>query len=490
MKSLFHATCRLSFLFIIILLAISCKKDSTIDEENDLVYPVNFTFTNFHSSSGFLKNGTTATKNLVAATGGVPANYSEGFLYLWTFNADNLIPDIKYKKSANPSITFNDGRTPTSFGAGFVFENYVAGKAVNFIGMKELLIKLPIEEVISVSRLGFDLTGSATGPKDFELYISFDEGDTFETIALSNQFGNVNSNGKNSFTYDLSEIELEGEELWLKIVAKAGERGTASAYNESTGTLRMDNLHLVGIAPPEPSNFTVNKLHYFLFHKERADFIIDGELDDLQQLNLELDLPIGEYDIFFVLNSSNTELIFPDILTKSSDLYTSNLFSNKQAEIFGYAGQLTVSGNMSSSIVLQRLYSQIKVEFTDVLDLSVVKKIVFKQEHEPFFYSPFNTSLSNPILDQSSLEISDDFQMNKQVVFNQFMGLLNDVIPINYTVEVHGENEILRTFQLGSSVKNNVQLVFRGQLLEDPLHTVGFQITKNENWDGESEVNF
>lgn len=55
MKSLSYFMYRLSFIFII-LLAISCKKDSYIDEENEQVYPVNFTFANFKSSNAFLKN--------------------------------------------------------------------------------------------------------------------------------------------------------------------------------------------------------------------------------------------------------------------------------------------------------------------------------------------------------------------------------------------------------------------------------------------------
>ena len=49
---------------------------------------------------------------------------------------------------------------------------------------------------------------------------------------------------------------------------------------------------------------------------------------------------------------------------------------------------------------------------------------------------------------------------------------------------------MLRTFQINSAMKNNIQLVFRGELLEDASKNVAFQITKNENWDGENEVSF
>ena len=193
--------------------------------------------------------------------------------------------------------------------------------------------------------------------------------------------------------------------------------------------------------------------------------------------------------MFFVINSSNDDLIIAPDIGKASDIYISNPFSNKDAEIFGYKGTLEVSGNMSVNIVLQRLYSQVKVEFTDQ-DLSAVKKIVLNQLHEPFFYSPFATGLLNPILDQSAIEIEDDFQSNKQVIFNQFMGLLNENKPVNYILNVIGDAGVLQSFELSSSIKNNIQLVFRGNLLEGAPNNVAFQITINENWDGENEVSF
>src|SRR5690606_40824289 len=101
----------------------------------------------------------------------------------------------------------------------------------------------------------------------FEMYYSFDEGDTYHELSMVNQFGNLAANGKNSFTYNLEELELSGEELWIRISPKAGDRTGGGAYNESTGTLRIDNLHLVGIAPTSNEGFVINKLHYFLFHK-------------------------------------------------------------------------------------------------------------------------------------------------------------------------------------------------------------------------------
>lgn len=88
---------------------------------------------------------------------------------------------------------------------GFVFEDYTAGNAANFTGPQEIFLKLPIKDVISLESLGFDITGSATGPKDFEIYYSTDEGDSYNPIELSNQFTSVAANIKSSFIFPLAD---------------------------------------------------------------------------------------------------------------------------------------------------------------------------------------------------------------------------------------------------------------------------------------------
>lgn len=225
---------------------------------------------------------------------------------------------------------------PTSFGAGFVYEEYAAGKAVNFLGPREILIKFPIQEVLSIKRLGFDVTGSATGPKDFELYYSLDEGDNYQAIELLNQFVNVAANSKSSFTYDLESLNLSGEEFWFKMVMKAGDRGTGSAYNESSGTLRIDNLHLIGSASTSNTSFDVNKLHYFFFHVDCPEISKQGIIEDVE--NPSLELPTEDYKVFFVWNSSDEELILPNTVSSANELYTATIFSNRQAEMYGYMG--------------------------------------------------------------------------------------------------------------------------------------------------------
>lgn len=481
MKSIVHLLNGLALVFIL-LLAVSCKKDSIVRDDDELAYSVTFAIHQFSNTSRYLAVNSSSGGALLAST---TPNVGDGYLYFWSFNNESINPDIKYDYRAEPSITYNNGIVPTNFNAnGFAFEDFAAGKSVSMTGAREVFIKMPIHDVIAIRSFAFDITSTNTGPKDFEIYYSIDEGDNYVALALNNQFGNVTSNTKNSFSYELDTLSIQGEELWMKLVMKAGERGSSGEYNESQGVVRLDNIRLVG----EASTFThpqpINELYYFIFHKDKPGVKSVGVVDFSEDMQLQVQLPMGEYDVFFVSNTSQSPLIFPSSIEKAADIYCSNLFSNHEADIFGYVGTLTVSGEQVQPILLTRLFSQIKIEFTDAGDLSLIKELVVTQQHEPFFYAPFGSFASNPILDQTSITFTEDFSTNKQVVFNQFLGLLQETKPVLYQVEVYGANGLLRTFQLGSSLKNNMQLVFRGELLNELTWPVGFQIIKNENWEG------
>lgn len=110
--------------------------------------------------------------------------------------------------------------------------------------------------------------------------------------------------------------------------------------------------------------------------------------------------------------------------------------------------------------------------------------------HDPFFYSPFNISISNTISDQTSIELIADFSNNKQVVFNQFLGNFIDNKPVDYNVLIYTNNGWLRTINMTSTLRNNMQLVFRGNILEGLQQSNIFEIRKNENWNGSVTTDF
>lgn len=489
MKGLINILFRLSF-FIIILLAISCKKEDSTNDQNEKVYSVNFKFNGFADAAAALPKANSKATHLVANAGNAQNN-AEGYLYYWSFNKDNLLPDISYNYLLKPSITYANREVPNSYvNSSFANENFAAGRAITFTGIKAIVIKLPIKEVRSLSSLGFDVGSSNTGAKDFEILYSVDKGVLYNTLAANNQFGNTDVvNQKHSYTYDLGAQNIAAEELWIKINPKSGERGASAAFNESTGVLRMDNLYLSGVAATTPSDISVSKLHYFLFNNERPEIVISGE-QDLETVNsLDLALPLGSYSVCFLSNASSADLIMPEKPTVAS-FYAANIFSNGAADIFGYVGVIEVYKAQSNEIQLQRLYRQIKIEFTDSFGLDQITKVVIDQGHDPFFFAPFNAELTNPILDQSAVARNVDFSANKQFVFNQFLGILDIPAAVSYRVLFYQDNNLLRTLNLSSSLLNNMQLVFRGSALSGVDQNNTFLIIRNETWSGETTVDF
>lgn len=489
MKSLHNILYGL-LIFIIVLLSVSCKKVDAVNDQNEEVHAVSFKLSGFTSQISPLL-GTNKSNVKLATTTANSQNYSEGYLYYWSFNNDNLLPDIKFNNQLIPSISYNNGGTPNSFvNSTYTFENFEAGRALTFAGAKDIIVKMPIKGALEVISLGFDLGSPGTGPKDFEIYYSIDNGLKYDTLEFNNQFGNTNTaNQKNTYSYDLRDIDFGIDEFWVKIVPKAGERGTSGAFNENSGVLRMDNFHLTGIAPIAETNNSIDKIYYFLFNKDRSDAVISG----FKELNgndlFDLSIPVGSYQVCFITNTSSRELLFPPNPTLAS-FYAGNVFSNDKADIFGYSGELVVTAIQSENIELTRLFSQVKIEFTDSRGLDQVTKIVIDQQHDPFFYAPFNDALSNPILDQSSIESTDDYTANKQLVFNQFLGVKSAVVPISYVVQVYNADGLLRTINLSSTIRNNMQLVFRGNLLDGVDYNNSFSIFKNEDWDGEQTTDF
>lgn len=473
-------------LFIFVLLAVSCKKDELVDDSSERVYPVSFQFTGFTNQTSALKANVKMANNSNGSQ-----NYSQGYLYFWSFNNDNLVPDIRFSNLLMPNISYANGDIPNSFvSSNYAYETFIGGRAVSFSGSREILIKMPIKDVLEVSGLGFDVGSSATGAKDFEIYFSIDKGVSFEVVQLNNQFGNTNvANYKHTYTYDLRDFEIVADELWVKIIPKAGERGSSSAFNESIGVLRMDNLHLIGTALTGQTQATINKLHYYLFDKDQTDVVISGVEDWDNVSGMDLSLSPGTYHVCFLTNTSDAELIIPSGLTFAS-FYTSNIFSNSKADIFGYVGELVVSQSQSVQIQLDRLFSQVKIEFTDANGLEQVTKIEIDQLHEPFFYAPFAATMQNPVLDQSSVEWTDDFLENRQLVFNQFIGSTSTALPVSYNVHVYNTAGLLRTINLSSTMTNNMQLVFRGNILNIIEHNTSFSVVKNENWNGTDTVDF
>ena len=485
MKSLTNQLVGLSFLIILIFTG-SCKKSIFLDDRNDK-------HTVIFNLSGFSTSQTELPKISSKLASNQPASlqsYHEGVLYYWSFNNEDIVPEVKYQSSLSPVISYNDNLIPDRFvNSTYTYETYTAGKALTITGPRELIFKMPIKNIPQLKHFGFDIGSSNGGPKTFDIFYSLDNGVSFIEYVLDNQFNSFGANVKQSYNFDLESLEVETvDAIVFKLVFSAGERGTSGAYNASTGTIRLDNVFLKGLIPFVENTHVVNKAHYYFFNR-LTNKLTSGTIPFERQAMLALDLEFGHYDYFIVSNNSVEELIIPEEVTKNS-LSLSNYFRNSKAEIFGHVGELVVDEPSTTNLSLGRLYSQIKIEFTDPVSLSDIERIVVKQNHHPFQYFPFLSSATSSLVDPSTIVFSEDFDANKQVVFNQFMGKLSTAKALSYTIEVYSADDLIRTFDLGSTLMHNMQLVFRGNLLLKTTAHEEFDIIRNENWDGQESENF
>ncbi|MDR2282360.1 MAG: hypothetical protein LBE37_04090, partial [Sphingobacterium sp.] len=308
MKCLLSKMSSLLFCFIV-LLAVSCEKDRSSDEQNESLQSVTFKISGFSNAVTPFK---TASKANAQASSNTSATqkYVEGKLYFWSFNHETLEPDIAFQAMEKPSI-ISDGSI--SYVAGYSFEEYEAGKSLSIRGTTELLIKIPIQGADQITQFGFDTGSSGTGPKDFELYYSLDNGISYQPLQLSNQFPNTKTDySKSSFNYSLADKNITGSSLWFKFIPKEGVRGEAPNFNPVGGTWRFDNIRLLGMALSSQVGSPINKLHYFLFHKDKPELVVTGIVDYEEASNLTLSLAKGRYSICFIANESTQDLLVPE----------------------------------------------------------------------------------------------------------------------------------------------------------------------------------
>jgi len=426
-------------------------------------------------------------EKLASTTGGAQGQAVD-YLYFWTFNQETLSPDIRVPSNGQTAITYNQGITPENFvNSTYTYAGFEAGKALNFKGAEEIIFEMPIKGVQQVANLGFDIGSSNTGPKDFELYYSTD-GSDYEVLQQVNQFESATANAKNSFVYSLQEKEIAADRLWIKIIPKAGDRMGGDEFNAGMGAFRLDNFFLEGTYEMSQAN-QVSKLYYFIYHRENNDIYEVGEVNEEDLADFELQLPLGTYEVMFVLNQSDLDLILSANPEDRLSLFVGNYFSNGQAVVYGLVDQIEVMQDESFTFTLERWYSQVSFVFTDA-DLSLADRVVVRALHEPFYFVPWGQAVTDPMPDHTELIFEEDFVFNKQITFNQFLGSLAEAKEVSYQLDVYSGERLLRTLTVDDNIRNNMQLTFTGELMKDVQAQGNFVIHKNEVWNGTIEAAF
>ena len=493
MKSLYDI-CRysLSVLFIICL-CYSCKQENTpLDEEKES-YTVAVRFPGFESTIRpfELTLGSALLADKVSSNGLV-ATGEEGYLYYWSFNEGTILPDIAVDTLV--SINFNGIMKPKSFESiGWASHGFPAGKAMTIVGLENLVFHFPLTGIQKIRSFGFDISSFGAGPNSFDLYYA-QEVDTYKPLVSDNQFTSLTGTyPKNSFIYYIDTLRLDYQlPLYIKLVPKAGHRGHGLDYHAQTGIVRMDNIFLSGMKHGKTFS-KIRQLRYHIVDVLTKKSILAGEAPFAENTlpTLFFDLPIGDYKGSFVSNDSDAELLISE-QTGSDQFYFGNLFTNREAKIYGTELDFAVYKELEFDLLLRRYYSQVKFEFTDNRDLSTVRRIIVTQDHPSFYYAPFTAITTNPIVDQTEINQTVNFKTgSKELLFNQFMGNLTVAHPVSYTLRVYNQgNKLLRTFTVKAAIKNNVRLIFRGELLGGGDVKANFTVRYQETWDNDYTIDF
>lgn len=468
----------------------SCLKEEPVTPDEGEKYAVNFAFPGFSTVSKPLSPDRLSALKFLdkrAAVGNMQSYGEEEYLYFWSFNQESLIPDIRINKETR--ITYNEGSEPTQFGSGFPHADFPAGMALSFNGVEDIEFAFPLTNITHLSEVGFDISSSNTGPKAFHLLYSNDGGETYKMLSEDNQFMNLKNQTRNTFSFSLDTIEWDfANELQVKLVALSGERDTLPDMG-TRGVTRIDNFYLSGQGEFPPTIATAG-LYYWVFDYVTKQLVQSDHLPYETDIpDITLSLPKGRYITHFVSHVAEQELITAKDIQSMEQHYISSYFKDHLAEVNGSIDTIDIEGNQSVNIILGRYHSAVKFELTDDQSLEDVSLVRVNRLRDPYFYAPFNPNMSNPILDQSDIELEVDFATDSKILyFHQFIGDSKEEQELEYEVEVFAGASLLRSFRVNASAKNNTQLIFRGKLLADP--TGSFTFSFNEDWDGEKEVEF
>ncbi len=498
---------RLGLICLGTLLLCSCLKEQPADiQPEQQLYNLNLNLSGFQSvirplsqNSGLqaqhvgLRAG---IKNRTARAQITEADPVDHYLYFWTFNNENVLPEIALQEDVEFRVK---GRSTENFTSGIRHQHFPEGVSLSIVGPESIEIRVPLEQVRKLDSISFQLQSSNTGPKAFRFLYSLDEGNDFLVLEENNQFSYAGPHATNWFLFDLEgRVDpLIHRSIIFRIEPLAGDRMGGGAHNTTTGTMRVDNVAVMGIpwlsTPQLPS---ISSLHYYVFDAETKAIVTEGSTPFQTTTNnqLSVQLPGGNYYAVVVSNVSSKELLLPPQLNSAYDFYVGNHFDNAFASIYGQKSERFAidEADLNLDIELQRFFSQITFEFTDQEALDQVARLEVTRQHGHSFYFPFGTVGELPDPEANAVIWELPFEHgDKHITFNQFIGNPEEEFAVSYLLRaLDAEGVLLRDVTVESKIRNNVQLSFTGKLLEPADFGAGFQVRLREDWDAEVTIPF
>lgn len=475
-----------------------CKRDIPplpVDGSGDF-REVTFRLSGFESDISQMKGTEAIGKLALSGSGmevrsllGVEPRPEPQYLYYWSFNDGNLLPDIAVDEEGARLVFEAAAEEPDYPNSTFGIDPYDGGQAFSLRGGKTVELELPLQGVESLSEFAFDISSSGTGPKAFSLSYSADGGTTYLPVVENQQFDDMGDQKRNPYQFDLSGISgglTTG--LLLKFDFLPGNREGAGEHNESQGTVRLDNIRLSGVyrgaggGPEMPGT-----LRYYVFSADDGSVVLQQELPlaDLgEEGRLVMKLADGSYDVLFVAYRSDRGLLLPENLTHASGFYLGQHFDDSDAVTYAalledVAVDATYAGEEA---VMTRCYSLVEFDFTDdEASLQGVRKIEIVRKHRDFLYAPFGVPQGAAGSDTERITFTGFGDASGyKIRLHQFFGLLDAGEEISYEVTAFGaDDDQLNTVTVNQVLQNNRHLRLTGKLLGG---ITGFPVVLDTEW--------
>ena len=472
---------------------ISCKKNHSIVDRGE--GPVRQVIFNFEDFKKEIKpfNSPIITKS--TSTSGAVAENPERLelLMFGDFNGPGIFPNylregIKFRWGTYFLPLIKKVNRPLSLNA---FGDSVLTFKGSNLGFFFFLDTTSIEKL---GRIEFDVSTNKIG-KDTIYFVlgenkpnsKYKGRDHFELIVNSDD---VPKNGLRTFSLD-----IQGRNDILRSNLVKGEFQFTLYRDNFEYFYFLDNFRFYGrtnnsINPNKPKNFNLN---YFIFNQENGNLVNSGHfIPNSSTNNLLLDLPEGKYYSTLVYSELNEPLSYPREVKHIRDFYIGTSFKDKFARTFAVLDSFELKESIEKKVNFQRAYSMVTLDFTDLKDLSEIKKIIVKPMMAPIRWSPFNPNLEIiiPKSEDNVIEFVQNFHIHKEISFNQFIGMRSDEMPLHYEFEVWDDTKMVRKFRLNAAVKNNVKLIFKGDLYPSGMVNKIFEIIIDEEWDDTKIVEF
>ena len=472
---------------------LSCKEKIPKVIEDKQLYEIQYDFSGFEKEYGNigppLSAGKSSINTILDKRADAKNLEARRLLYSWNFDSKKLDPN--FSNTISSKLYFD--KQTINYVPGFNSINNPSDFAIQETGIKTFYIEINVKHVKRLDVLEFDIASGNQSPKLINLKVQNNQGQTIQYYSEDFKLMDRKTPFKvHNARFDLSKLPIDQTEIKLLISFLPNPDDKETSVVVDRGTVLIDNIKIHGylnnIALPKLAKF-----HYYVFQKENKKLFSKGIVEQKGDLsNLVIKLPYGDFENLFVYNQSEEDLLVSNDINFQTDFYLSIQPNNKHARVFSNLDQIQVSQSFKRDLPMKRLYSLIKFSFTDLSDLSEVKKLVIYPLHEPILWSPFSNSILLHTLNfnEKPIEIVKNFSMDPSAVFNQFIGNVDKPKIIRYQVEVWDDKQAVRNFQVTASIKNNVQLTFKGLLNPKEEGFGHFISSLNEDWDGEDVVEY